>query len=100
MWDGNLWDFPIQQEEQKSQKNLLDGEMLQWLKTSFITWLLGWPNLACQRLTMLGGEITELKATLEFLLTVEVVLDKQLIEVEVEVDNSWEELSWSLMLWK
>ena len=37
---------------------------------------------------MLGGEITELKATLEFLLTVEVVLDKQLIEVEVEVDNS------------
>ena len=56
MWDGNLWDFPIQLEEQKPEKFLFDGEMLQWLKTSFITWLLGWPNLECQRLGVLEEE--------------------------------------------
>ena len=99
MWDGNLWDFPIQ-EEQKTESFLLDGEILQWLKTSFLTWLLGWPNLACQRLAVLGEETTELETTLEFLLIAVAVLDKTLSEIEVEVDNSRVKLSWSLRLWK
>lgn len=63
-------------------------------ETSFMTWLLGWPSLACQRLTLLGDEITKFKATLEFLLTseAEAALDNQLDEVEVEVDNNREKL--------
>ena len=76
-WEDNQWDFSTQQEAQKSEITLLDDEMLHWSRTSFSTWLLGCPNLACQRLTMLGDEKPELDVTVESLLEVDVV------------DNSW-----------
>jgi len=60
----------MQPEAQRSENILLDGEILHWLKTNFSTWLLGWPSLACHRLTVLGGEFTELEATTELLLTI------------------------------
>ena len=86
------------------EKKLLDEEMLQWLKSDFMAWLLGWPNLACHKLTLLGDEITRLETTLGILLAAISTLDKQLYVVELtgeaEVDNNREEWSWSVRLWK
>ena len=84
----------MKQEAEKSENILLDGEILHWLRTNFSTWLFGWPNLACHRLIVLGVEIIELEAITEFLVTV-----GDVIEVEMEVDSSWGEWSWNLMLW-
>ena len=61
--------------------------MLQWVKTIFITWPLGWPNLACQRLVILEEETTELETTLELLLTVAAELGKSVFDVNVCIHN-------------
>ena len=45
--DGNLWDLPIQQAEQKSSTILFDKGTLHCLSTSFKRLELGWPNLMC-----------------------------------------------------
>ena len=53
--------------------------------------LLGWPSLACHKLTLLGDEITELETTLGLLLAAVIALDKPLcvaeLTSEVEVNN-------------
>ena len=46
---GTPWDFPTQQDEQKSTF-LLDGFILQWVITCFNTLASRWPNLACHKL--------------------------------------------------
>ena len=69
LWEGSLWALPIQQEEQNSMKFLFKWEMLQWLRTIFMRWSFGWPNLACQRLATFVEETTTFEHILELLLT-------------------------------
>ena len=88
----------IQQEAQNPVEFLFDEEILQWVRTSFITWSLGCPNLACQRLAILREEETESDITVELLLLiVRVELGEATLET-VDISSEW--LFWSLRLWK
>jgi len=92
--------FTIQQEEQNSMMFLFNWEILHCLRTIFITWSLGCPNLACQRLTLLEEVTSEFETILEVLLIVVAEVGNSTFGTDADVDISIEGLPWSLRLWK